>query len=55
MIARSSWDSLRALFEAALERPPGERAAFLRERIDDRRSAPRSSHSWRRTNGPAAS
>ena len=35
MIARSSWDSLRALFEAALERPPGERAAFLRERIDD--------------------
>ena len=35
MIAGSSWDSLRALFEAALERPPGERAAFLRERIDD--------------------
>ena len=34
MIPRSNWDSLRALFEAALERPPAERAAFLRGHPD---------------------
>jgi serine/threonine protein kinase len=35
MIPRSDWESLRALFEAALERPPSERAAFLRGQTDD--------------------
>ena len=35
MIPRSDWESLRALFEAALERPPAERAAFLRDQSDD--------------------
>ena len=30
MTTGSSWDALRALFEAALQRPPAERAAFLR-------------------------
>ena len=35
MIPRSDWESLRALFEAALERPPAERAAFLRGQTDD--------------------
>ena len=34
MIPRSNWESLRALFEAALERPPAERAAFLRDHTD---------------------
>jgi serine/threonine protein kinase/WD40 repeat protein len=29
------WDSLRALFEAALERPPADRAAFVRAHTDD--------------------
>ena len=35
MTPRSNWESLRALFEAALERPPAERAAFLRDQTDD--------------------
>lgn len=35
MIQRSNWESLRALFEAALERPPAERAAFLRDQTED--------------------
>ncbi len=35
MIPRSDWESLRALFEAALERSPAERAAFLRGQTDD--------------------
>ncbi len=35
MIPRSDWESLRALFEAALKRPPAERAAFLRDQTDD--------------------
>jgi hypothetical protein len=30
MTTGSSWESLRALFEAALQRSPAERAAFLR-------------------------
>jgi hypothetical protein len=35
MIPRSDWESIRALFEAALARPPAERAAFLRDQTDE--------------------
>jgi hypothetical protein len=34
MIPRSNWEALRTLFEAVLERPPAERAAFLRDHTD---------------------
>jgi serine/threonine-protein kinase len=32
---RPQWDSLQALFEVALERPPAERSAFVRAQTDD--------------------
>ena len=56
MNPRSNWESLRALFEAALERPPAERAAFLAATLTPtKRPAARSNHSWRRMNGPMIS
>ena len=35
MNPRMQWDSLRALFEGALERPPADRSAFIRAHTDD--------------------
>ena len=34
-MSTGNWERLRALFEGALERPPAERAAFLRGQTDD--------------------
>jgi hypothetical protein len=35
MTRPSNWEALRALFEGALDRPPAERAAFLRDQTND--------------------
>src|SRR6186997_940174 len=35
MISPSNWEQIRALFHAALERAPDERAAFLRAQTSD--------------------
>lgn len=34
-ISRERWKQIDALFDAALDRPPSERDAFLREQCDD--------------------
>ena len=49
MITPEKWERIRALFQSALERPPDERADFLREQSGgDESIRPRSPHRWSR-------